>query len=142
MITTTGEYALRAAVFLAQHADKPQTSAEIARGTRVPQSYLSKILQLMVRGLVISSQRGLHGGFVLARPAAEVSVLEVLRAVDSAPVRINQCPLGLAGHTCLCPLHRLLDEAMAAAEEAFAGANLEALSRSVDGVRPLCEGAG
>lgn len=138
MISTTGEYALRAAVFLAQHAGEPQTSALVAEGTKVPQGYLSKVLQSMVRAELITSQRGLHGGFVLARPAARISVLDVLKAVDAAPARIRKCPLGLTDHVKLCPVHRLVDQAIAESERAFAKADLESLSRSARGVTPLC----
>lgn len=138
MISTTGEYALRAAVYLAQHRDDPQTSALIAEGTKVPQGYLSKVLQSMVKAELITSQRGLHGGFLLARAAADISVLEVLKAVDAAPQRIKKCPLGLPGHTKLCPVHRLVDESIAEAEKAFGKADLESLSRSARGVTPLC----
>jgi len=138
MITTTGEYALRAAVFLAQHAGEAQTSAVIAEGTKVPQGYLSKILQSMVRAGVVTSQRGLHGGFLLARPPAEVSVLDVLRAVDSAPQRIHHCPLGIPGHVRLCPVHHLVDKAISGVEEAFANSDLKTLSRSVRGIAALC----
>ncbi|MDK2972781.1 MAG: Rrf2 family transcriptional regulator, nitric oxide-sensitive transcriptional repressor [Candidatus Sumerlaeota bacterium] len=142
MISTTGEYALRAAVYLAQHYDAPQTTAQIAEGTRVPQGYLSKILQAMVRRDLVTSQRGLGGGFVLIREPREVTVLEVLASVDAAPERIRKCPLGLEGHTKLCPVHRLVDEAIAHAETAFESADLESLSRSTRGVRALCEESG
>lgn len=139
MISTTGEYALRAAVYLAQHIDNPQTTALIAEGTKVPQGYLSKVLQQMVRAELIGSQRGLHGGFVLARPAAEISVLDVLKAVDAAPQRIHKCPLGIPGHLRLCQVHKLIDESTAIIEKAFAAADLESLSRSARGVKALCE---
>ena len=139
MISVTGEYALRAAVFLAQHKGDPQTSALISEGTKVPQGYLSKIMQSMVKAGLVSSQRGLHGGFVLARAAAKITVLDVLAAVDAAPQRIHECPLGLPGHVKLCPVHRLVDEAIAAAECAFSQADLDTLSRSARGITPLCK---
>lgn len=138
MISTTGEYALRAAVCLAQHADEAMTSAMIAEATKVPQGYLSKLLQAMVKAGLITSQRGLHGGFVLAKPAGDISVLEVLAAVDAAPQRIRKCPLGLVGHTRLCPVHKLVDESIAETERAFARADLASLSKSARGVTPLC----
>ena len=139
MISTTGEYALRAAVYLAQHHPLPQTTALIAEGTKVPSGYLSKILQSMVRAELIHSQRGLHGGFTLLREPKDISVLEVLASVGAAPRRIHKCPLGLEGHVKLCPVHSLVDEAVAHAEKAFSGADLEELSRSTDGSVPLCE---
>ncbi|MCC6547845.1 Rrf2 family transcriptional regulator [Candidatus Sumerlaeota bacterium] len=138
MISTTGEYALRAAVFLAQHHPEPQTTAQIAEGTKVPSGYLSKILQAMVRRAVIRSQRGLHGGFTLVREPENTSVLDILATVDAEPQRIQQCPLGLKAHVKLCPLHRLVDEAIEHAQKAFAKTNLEELSQSAEDSIPLC----
>ena len=138
MISTTGEYALRAAIYLAQHHGTPQTTAQIAGGTKVPQGYLSKILQALVRGGLLRGQRGLGGGFVLLADPEEVTVLDVLRAVDSAPKRIKRCPLGLTGHVRLCPLHHLVDEAIGETEEAFRKANLKDMLSSTQGVQPLC----
>jgi DNA-binding IscR family transcriptional regulator len=67
----------------------------------------------------VSAQRGRGGGFQAARPANEISVLEVVSAVDAVR-RIHTCPLGLAAHgTNLCPLHRKLDDAARSIEEAF-----------------------
>lgn len=139
MISITGEYALRAGVFLAQHHPEPQTTAVIAEKTKVPSGYLSKILQSMVRGDVINSQRGLHGGFTLARNPKEITVLDVLASVGGTPQRIRQCPLGLKGHVNLCPLHRLVDESVAHAEKAFSQTNLEDLSKTTEGSVPLCD---
>ncbi len=139
MITTTGEYAIRAAVHLAQHEGVPMTSAVIAEATKVPQGYLSKILQQMVKASLINSQRGLNGGFVLALPAAQISLLDVLKAVDASPQRITRCPLGIPGHTKLCGVHRLLDDAMSRMEKEFAEATLEMMRKEVKGIKPLCE---
>lgn len=139
MISTTGEYALRAAVFLAQHHPDPQTTAQIAAATKVPSGYLSKILQAMVRREVIHSQRGLHGGFTLVQDPKDTAVLNILAAVDAEPQRIRKCPLGLRGHVKLCPLHRLVDEAIEHVQKTFSKTNLGELSQSVEGSLPLCE---
>lgn len=141
MISVSGEYALRAAVFLSQHHPFPQTSAQIAEATKVPSGYLAKILQSMVRGEVIHSQRGLHGGFNLVRDPKDISVLDILNSVGSAPQRITECPLGLKSHVALCPVHRLLDEAIEKTEQAFATATLGALTETAGLIQPLCEQA-
>lgn len=124
MLSQTHEYALRAAVFLASEEGKPRTAREIAAATSVPPGYLAKVLQQLVRGGVATSQRGLNGGFLLARPAKTVPVLDVVNAVD--PIRrIRSCPLGLAEHArALCPLHRTLDRAYAEIERSFASSTL------------------
>jgi len=100
------------------------TTRQIAETMKVPQSYLSKVLQSLVRGGLVHSTRGLKGGFVLVRSPEEVNMLEILEAV-SPMKRIKSCPLDLEGHSSdLCPLHRRLDQAMAMVQEAFAGTTL------------------
>ena len=138
MISQTVEYALRAAVHLASKAPAPQTTEEVAQATRVPRAYLSKVLQSLGRAGLVHSQRGLGGGMTLAKPAAKITILEVVNAVDPIQ-RIRTCPLGLSAHGVrLCPLHKRLDSALAAVEAAFDETTLAEVlaepSRSV----PLC----
>jgi Rrf2 family protein len=120
----TTEYALRAVVCMAAEPDALLTTAQIAAATQVPAGYLSKVLQTLARAQIVRAQRGLGGGFTLGRAAAEISVLDVVRAVD--PIgRIRQCPLGVAGHgRQLCALHRRMDDALAAVERTFAAARV------------------
>ena len=141
IIPQTVEYALRAMVWLASRPTDVQGTAAIARGTQVPAGYLSKVLQeLSHHGLVISTA-GRRGGFRLTRPAANVSVLDVVNAV--APLeRIRQCPLKLKTHRAeLCPLHRRLDEAIATMEKAFAATAIAELLAPLAGESCLCEDA-
>src|SRR5215470_527471 len=105
VLSQTVEYALRAAVYLADQAPSARTTEQIAEATRVPHAYLSKVLQSMARGKIVTSQRGLHGGFLLARQPDQISILEVVNAVDPVQ-RIRECPLGFPAHGVnLCPLH-------------------------------------
>lgn len=119
MLSQTAEYALRAAVWLATHTDRPQTTMEIADGMAVPPLYLAKVMQVLVRAGVVRGQRGRTGGFVLVKPASETSIYEVVNGID--PVRrIKECPLGLAEHReQLCPLHARLDQSLAVIENDF-----------------------
>src|SRR5690606_7946769 len=124
MFSQTAEYALRATVALAQQPDNPLTTAEIARITKVPAGYLSKVLQMLAREKIIRAIRGLHGGYQLLRPAEELTIFDVVNAVDPIK-RIHSCPLGLAAHGAqLCPLHRRMDDAMAAIQEALSATTL------------------
>lgn len=118
MFSQTAEYALRAVIFLASEDGAARTTAQIAKATRVPTGYLSKVMQALVRARLTQSQRGLHGGFTLARPAEELTVYDVIQAVDPIQ-RIRSCPLGIKGHINLCPLHRRLDRAIELVEEAL-----------------------
>ena len=120
MLSQTTEYALRAIVLLAgAGAGNAMTVEQIARGTSVPVGYLAKVMQGLARANLVSSQRGLHGGFVLLRPASQVTVYDVVQAVDPI-MRITACPRGLELHADqLCALHRGLDNAMGSLETAF-----------------------
>src|SRR4051812_46166129 len=119
MFSQTAEYTLRIIVFLATAGGRPMTTRQIAATTRVPEGYLAKILQILSRARLVSSQRGLGGGSVLARPPAEITIYDVIEAVSPLP-RIRTCPLGLPSHgTNLCPVHKKLDDAMATVETTF-----------------------
>jgi Rrf2 family protein len=140
MFSQTVEYALRAMVVLAQHASAPQTAQVIAIKSQVPVDYLFKVLQALGRAGLVGAQRGKHGGFTLARPAADVTILEVINAVDPIQ-RIRTCPLGIKSHgTTLCPLHRKLDGALQLVEQAFATTTLAELNDAPAPLMPLCGG--
>jgi Rrf2 family protein len=138
MISQTVEYALRAVAHLTQEAPAHRTTDQIAVATKVPKAYLSKVLQGLVRAHIVLSQRGAGGGITLARPAEELTILDVVNAVDPLQ-RIHTCPLGLSGHGVnLCPMHRQLDDALAAVEKVFASTSLADLLNQ-PGSKPLCD---
>lgn len=137
MISQTAEYALRAVVHLASTRGEPHTTQQIAAATHVPAPFLSKVLQCLGRAGLVTAQRGQHGGFRLAKPAGEISVLEVVSAVEPVQ-RIASCPLGLPEHEgTLCPLHARLDRAAAQVEQAFATTTLAEIVGETTTVRPL-----
>lgn len=139
MFSQTVEYALRAIVTIAQHDGAPSTSQQISTITQVPLPYLSKLMQGLVRAKLVTSKRGLGGGFVLTKSPSELSILEVVDAVEPFQ-RIHGCPLGIASHGgTLCPLHRRLDNAMALVEESLRTATIAEMVDSRGGVTPLCE---
>jgi len=92
-LTRGGEYAIRAMTYLARFPDGHVASLhDIGQAQDIPESFLAKILQSLVHGGLAVSQRGAHGGFALARPATEISMRDVIEAVDG-PVALNQCVL-------------------------------------------------
>ena len=139
MISQTAEYALRAVVWLGGRPDEPVGTKQISQAAQVPAGYLSKVLQMLARAGLVVSTAGRSGGFRLTRRPEEISVLDVINAVDPIE-RIRECPLHLAGHgRDLCPLHRRLDDAMAQMETAFAQSTVADLLAEKTGVPPLCE---
>jgi Rrf2 family protein len=90
-ITRQADYALRAMLYLA-HLEPTQRAAtsQIAQDQSIPPSFLAKIIsQLSIAGLIHTS-RGARGGVSLARAADEISVLEVVEAIDG-PIALNEC---------------------------------------------------
>lgn len=141
MFSQTIEYALRAVVHLAYQSPDAHTTAQIAEATRVPKDYLSKILQGLARVGIVRTQRGVGGGVALIKDPADLTILDVVNAVEPESVRrITTCPLGLKTHGVrLCPLHKRLDNAVASVEAAFRATTLaEVLAEPSESV-PLCE---
>ena len=138
MFTQTVEYALRAIVHLAQQAPRASTTEEVADATHVPRAYLAKILSGLRKAGLVKSQRGLGGGITLSKMPENLTLLEVVNAVEPIQ-RIKTCPLGISSHgSTLCPLHARMDMAMAMVENAFGNTTVaEVLSEPTESV-PLC----
>ncbi len=139
MFSQTVEYALRAAVHLANKAPSAQTTAQIGEATKVPLAYLSKVLQGLREKGIVNLQRGLGGGVTLARQPAELTILDIVNAVEPIQ-RIKTCPLDLKSHgTRLCALHSRMDASLKNMEEAFASTTLAELLADSNPSVPLCD---
>lgn len=139
MLSQTCEYALRAMVWLAYTNDDLMPTSSLAARTGVPFNYLAKVLQSLAQADLIVGRRGVGGGYRLARPAEEISMLDVISAISPVE-RITECPLGLEGHgPNLCPLHRQLDLAAKVLIETFKGVSLTSLLDEREHSRPLCD---
>lgn len=120
LFSDAAEYGLRAVVWLSQHPEEPKKVREIAQGTRAAPGYLIKALQDLTKAGILRAQRGSQGGFSLMRDPAQLSMLEVVNAIDPIE-RINSCPLGLDEHASgLCPMHQRFDDLLAGLELSFA----------------------
>lgn len=94
MLSQTSEYALRAALYLAQFADdRPVRVGEMAAALRIPRNYLSKILHQLARHGVLLSLRGKAGGFRLATPPERVALSAIITPFDRVEER-RHCLLG------------------------------------------------
>jgi Rrf2 family protein len=139
MFSQTAEYAIRVIVFLGTLRGEPATTKQIAAATRVPEGYLAKILQSLSRAGLVQSQRGLHGGSVLARDPSSITIYDVVNAISPLP-RIHSCPLGLPSHgTRLCAVHRRLDDAVAMVEKVFRESSIAELLSETPPDIPLRE---
>lgn len=86
------DYALRAVIHLANEDTTARACsvAEIAARERIPRQFLEKIVQELIHKGLVRSRRGPRGGYVLARPAEEVSFRDVIEAVEG-PISLNAC---------------------------------------------------
>lgn len=82
-VTAKGEYATRAVLHLAMEHPEVVTIHQIAGRHRIPVKYLEQILLELKRGGILTSRRGVHGGYLLSRSPAEISIGEVLQIVDN-----------------------------------------------------------
>jgi Rrf2 family iron-sulfur cluster assembly transcriptional regulator len=101
-VSTRGDYAARALLSLALHgSDRPTSVKEIAERTTLPQPYLEQIL-LAVKGAgLVRSKRGVGGGYVLARPAAEITLADIIGAVEGPQLPLSEHPDHCEGHCVL-----------------------------------------
>lgn len=115
-ITRQADYAVRAVHYLARLGpDQRAATSQIAQEQRIPPSFLAKIVsQLSVAGLLQTS-RGARGGVSLARPPEQISLLEVVEAIDG-PIMLNDC-VEDNGSSCVfgqtCPMRPVWCEAQA-----------------------------
>jgi Rrf2 family protein len=81
-ISARADYAVRAAIVLAAAGDRPTKGDAIARAQDIPLKFLENILGDLRNAGLVRSQRGAEGGYWLHRPAEEIAVADVIRAVD------------------------------------------------------------
>lgn len=120
------EYAVRAALYLAA-ADRRDYVAvhEISDALRIPHPFLAKTVQALTAAGLFASKRGPAGGLTLARPAAQITLMEVVLAVDGSDL-FTDCILGLpgCGDRQPCPLHDQWVPARTRLHDMFARATL------------------
>jgi Rrf2 family nitric oxide-sensitive transcriptional repressor len=91
-ITRETDYAIRCVYYLAGKGNEVTMVDEIARKMCSPKSFLAKILQKLARADIVTSYRGVQGGFRLARKPKEITLLDVIEAVQG-PIAMNVCAL-------------------------------------------------
>jgi len=146
-ITRAADYAVRVMVHLASlpAGSRVQKNA-LVELSEAPESFLSKVLQRMVAKGLITSRRGGGGGFEIARPAQEVSVLTVVEAIDG-PIHLNLCVPGASGceRSLACAVHPVWVEARGALTKVLGRATMDRLARkrrtvqssTTDGLGPI-----
>ena len=123
-ITREADYAIRCVYYLSGKKGGVTMVEEISKEMKIPNSFLAKILQKLGKASLVKSRRGVKGGFELARPPQEVSLLEVIEAVQG-PVAMNVCALdeALCGFSSTCTAHPVWVEIRREIEKILRGKN-------------------
>ncbi len=130
-VTREGDYGIRSVLYLARQPFKKVSYVnEISEEYKIPRSFLAKILQKLVKGKIVRSYRGVKGGFSLAKPARDITVLEVLEAIEGK-LTMNLClgdkkKCSFSRH---CPSHVLWLNVQSKVVDALKKANFEELAR-------------
>jgi len=129
-LSRKAEYAIRAAQVLARHnGDAPLSAASITRDAQIPAQFAPHVLSSLARAGVVSSKEGAHGGYLLARPAAEISLLDLVEAVEGR-LRSTRCVV--RGLACSpenpCLVHPGWGAAQAAMRESMASSSLASMA--------------
>lgn len=140
MISLTGEYALRAMIFLARHRDDwPISGPRIAEAVGIPPKYLSTILADLVRAGLLVGTRGKSGGFRMTRSAKEVCLAEIVHPFEPVNFNRQSCPFGNAvcSEADPCGAHERWKGVKAALDEFLSETTLQnvATKRAVRGSR-------
>jgi len=97
-LTNAADYAVLAMIHMACLPENAVVlRGDIAQAYNIPSSFMAKILRALVRAKLLSSMRGVHGGFSLARPAMEITLLDVVEAIEG-PLALTEC----SGETSNC----------------------------------------
>ena len=124
-ITRQADYAVRAVLYLSRlgRGNRAATS-QIAQEKHIPPSFLAKIIsQLSIAGL-LNTSRGARGGVTLAREPEDITLLEVVEAIDG-PIRLNECAHsdGMCALTDDCPLDSIWQDAQSDLVNRLKGTN-------------------
>jgi Rrf2 family protein len=100
-VSTRGDYACRALLSMALHLDESPTQSvrDIAARTALPQPYLEQILLALKGAGLVRSKRGVGGGYVLARPPDQITLAEIVSAVDG-PIQLGDFGLPHSDGAC------------------------------------------
>jgi len=129
-LTKKADYGLIAMKHLASHGDRGSCSAkDLAEAYGLPQQALAKILQRLARARLVVPQRGLNGGYTLAREASAITALEVVQAIEG-PLFLTSCATvrGACGQSARCTVREPLQRVSRSIEQALTGITVAELA--------------
>lgn len=137
--TNRTDYGIRALIYLANHQGSHAKAAQIAETMDIPTGFLHQVLQELQRARLVSSRSGPSGGYLLARPPEDITVLEIVETLEG-PIQTSEC--ALRGGPChwdeVCAMHWVWSSARTALSDSLRAATL---ARVAADDRAIAEGS-
>jgi len=127
-ITRKADYAVRCVLYLAKNKDQA-TINEISQTMNIPKTFLAKILQQLIKAGIVSSERGIKGGFKLIRAPEKISLLDIIEviqgqsAINTCAIEAQKCKLSNQ-----CPVHPVWVKLRVKIEKELKAMNFKKLS--------------
>jgi FeS assembly SUF system regulator len=128
-ITRQTDYGIVLLTHLAAQSDRYYNAPELAAETRLPLPMVAKILKMLAKEGLLVSHRGVKGGYTLARLPEQISMAEIVTALEG-PIALTECVVesGLCEHEALCPSRSNWHVISRAVERALQGITLAEMS--------------
>ncbi len=138
-ISRMTDYGVVVMAQLAQATDSVVTAPGLASAAGLPAPTVAKILKRMGRSGLVTSTRGLHGGYALSRPAAQISVADIIAALEG-PVEVTACVDGASGEACtvesMCLIRGCWDRVNAAVKRTLGSMSLAEIATPPNFIDP------
>lgn len=130
-ISKLADYGTVVMTYMAGSPQRVLSAQEISLAIGLELPTVSKILKMLAREELLRSQRGVKGGYLLARPAEDISVAEIIDALESRPSGLTECSsaVGLCRHESVCAVRANWQRISQMVHEALQGIRLTELSR-------------
>jgi Rrf2 family transcriptional regulator, iron-sulfur cluster assembly transcription factor len=111
LVTRKTDYAVRCVLYLAGDEERVSNVTEVSKAVHVPKSFLAKIFQKLTKAGLVESIRGMNGGFRLAKKPSDISLLDVMSAIQG-PADINLCAVDSrkCRKSAMCSVHPVWTE--------------------------------
>lgn len=139
-LTRAADYAVRVMVHLASVPPGGRvTLTEFANFGDAPEAFLSKVLQSLTRAGLTASHRGVAGGYTIGRPPDQITLLDVVEAMEG-PLQLNVCigPSGACGRSGWCLVHTVWEEAQQALAGVLRAHTIQSLAAKASPTSPIC----
>jgi Rrf2 family protein len=133
MFSESVKHAIQAMICLAANEEKLMMVSQISDDYNIPKYYLAKLVQVLSKHHLIHSVRGRNGGIKLNKPASNIRIIDIIRAIEGPPPEHEMCLFGLdiCSDAVPCPIHSEWKKMKALMDEKLVHKNLNSLVKEL-----------